>query len=680
MRRSCLPRLLAAIVAVAPLPAAAQAPPAARAAAAAAAAAQAAAQAPAAAQAVIRPGDNLVVEGIPPIPAALAEEVRRYTESRGAAFVGWHPRDLSLLVATRFGTTNQIHEVRMPGGDRRQLTFFAEPVNVAEWDPRDGAFLLFARDTGGNEFAQIYRLDVASGDVTLLTDGGRSQNGGWEWSHDGGRIAYASTRRNGADRDVWIMDPRDPASDRMLCELEGGGWSVLDWSPDDRRLLLGESLSVNRSRRWIVDVATGERTRLDSDDDGEVAWGGGSFAADGESIWTTCDKDAEFARLVRWTPSTGEIVPATADIPWDVEGFDLSDDGGRICFVTNEAGISRARILDTATGATRPVGGLPEGVIGGGKWHADGRHVAFAVGSARSTADVHVWDAETGRVDRWTESELGGIVAGGLVEPELVRWESFDGLELSGFLYPAAERFTGRRPVIINIHGGPEGQSRPIFQGRNNFFMNELGVAMIFPNVRGSTGYGKTFVKLDNGLKREDTVRDVGALLDWIATRPDLDPDRVMVTGGSYGGFMTLATATTYDDRIRCSLDIVGISHFRTFLENTESYRRDLRRVEYGDERVPEVAEFFERIAPLNNAGRITKPLFVVQGTNDPRVPASEAAQMVAKVRDNGGPVWFLEARDEGHGFRKKPNMDFQFYATVMFVRDHLLGGSRAGD
>ena len=622
---------------------------------------------------VLRPAENLVAEGIPPIPVALADEVRRYTESRGASFVGWHPRGVELLVATRFGATNQIHAVRSAGGARRQLTFFAEPVNVAEWDPREAAFLLFTRDAGGNEFAQMYRLDVASGDVTLLSDGGRSQNGGWEWSHDRGRIAYTSTRRNGADRDVWVMDPRDPSSDRLVAECAGGGWSVLDWSPDDTRLLLGESLSVNRSRRWLLDLATGEKTRLDRDADGEVAWGGGTFTPDGASIWTTTDKDSEFARLARWTPATGAIEPVTADIPWDVEGFDVTDDGRSVCFVTNEAGVSRAFVVDAVTGRRRVVEGLPAGVIGGGKWHPDGRHLAFTVGSARSTADVHVWDAETGKAARWTESELGGLVPESLVEPELVRWKGFDGVELSGFLYPAAARFAGRRPVIVNIHGGPEGQSRPVFQARNNFFMNELGVAMIYPNVRGSTGYGKTFVKLDNGLKREDSVRDIGALLDWIAGRPDLDPQRVMITGGSYGGFMTLACATTYDDRIRCSLDVVGISHFRTFLENTESYRRDLRRVEYGDERVPEVAEFFERIAPLNNAARITKPLFVVQGANDPRVPASEAEQMVAKVRANGGPVWYLNAKDEGHGFRKKPNADFQFYATVMFVRDHLL-------
>jgi len=631
--------------------------------------------------AAIRPTENLIVEGIPEIPAGLADEVRRYTEARSAAFVGWHPTRVEMLIGTRFGNTAQIHEVRMPGGARRQLTFFAEPVGAADWDPREGKFFLFTRDTGGNEFGQMYRLDITTGDVTLLSDGGRSQNGGWVWDRSGDRIAYTSTRRNGADRDLWAMDPRDPATDRLVVENAGGGWSILDWSPDGTKLLVGESLSVNKSRRWLVDVASGAKTRLDDDGPEDIAWGGGTFTPDGGAIWTTTDKDSEFARLVKWTPATGGIEVMAADIPWEVEEFDVSEDGKSVCFITNEAGVSRARVLDTATGRHRLVAGLPEGVIAGGEWHADGRHLALSVGSARSTSDVYVWDAvEGGPAIRWTESELGGLVADTLVEQRAIDWQSFDGLKIRGFLYPAAPRFTGRRPVIINIHGGPEGQSRPIFQGRNNFFMSELGVAIVYPNVRGSTGYGKTFVKLDNALNREDSVRDIGALLDWIATRPDLDPDRVMITGGSYGGFMTLACATTYDERIRCALDVVGISHFTTFLKNTESYRRDLRRVEYGDERVPEVAEFFERIAPLNNAGRITKPLFVVQGANDPRVPASEAEQMVAKVRGNGGPVWFLNAKDEGHGFRKKPNMDFQFYATVMFVRQHLLGGESAAD
>jgi dipeptidyl aminopeptidase/acylaminoacyl peptidase len=322
------------------------------------------------------------------------------------------------------------------------------------------------------------------------------------------------------------------------------------------------------------------------------------------------------------------------------------------------------------------VAGMPVGVISGLTWHLNGRDLGFTLASARATADVYSVSATTGKLTRWTESELGGLVADSLAEPALVRWRSFDGREISGFYYRPPARFVGKRPVIINIHGGPEGQSRPTFLGRGNYFLNELGVAVIYPNVRGSTGYGKSFVKLDNGMKRYDSVKDIGALLDWIATRPELDASRVMVTGGSYGGFMTLATATTYNDRICCALDVVGISNFNTFLRHTESYRRDLRRAEYGDEREPAMHDFFERTAPLNNAGSISKPLFVVQGGNDPRVPRTEAEQMVARVRQNGSPVWFLLARDEGHGFRKKANVDYQFYSTTMFVRQFLLGGA----
>jgi dipeptidyl aminopeptidase/acylaminoacyl peptidase len=621
---------------------------------------------------VLRPTDNLIAEGIPDIPATLADEVRRYTEARSASFVSWHPEREEMLISTRFGNTNQIHEVRFPGGARRQLTFFNEPIAGAEWEPRDGKYFLFTRDTGGNEFGQLYRYDIETGNVSLLSDGGRSQNGGWVWNHAKSRVAYSSTRRNGADRDLWLLDPTSAESNKLLTELSGGGWAALDWSPDDAQILMGEYLSVTRSNLWIVNAASGEKRQL-NDATEEVSWGGGKFSPDGRGFYVTTDKDNEFKRLAYWNLESGKLEVLTDSIKWDVEGFDLSKDGKQICFLTNEAGVSKAYLMDTATKKIRTVDGLPQGVIAGGSWHENNRLIAFSVSSARSTSDIYSWDATSGEVKRWTESELGGLNPESLVEPELIRWKSFDGLEISGFYYPAAKKFTGRRPVIINVHGGPEGQSRPTFQGRNNFYMNELGVAMIYPNVRGSTGYGKTFVKLDNGILREDSVKDIGALLDWVATQPELDPTRVMVTGGSYGGYMTLAVATNYNERVRCSLDVVGISHFATFLKNTESYRRDLRRVEYGDERDPVIAEFFEKIAPLNNASKITKPLFVVQGANDPRVPMSEAEQMVAKVRGNGGPVWYLNAKDEGHGFRKKGNADFQFFATVMFVRQHLL-------
>jgi dipeptidyl aminopeptidase/acylaminoacyl peptidase len=624
-------------------------------------------------QEVIRPGANLVVEGIPPVPAALAQEVKRYTEARSASFGGWHPERLEMLVGTRFGNTAQIHQVTAPQGMRRQLTFFEEPVSSLGYDPVDGAFFLFSWDAGGSEFRQIYRHDFATGEYVLLTDGGRSQNGGVSWSTAGDRIAYASTRRNGADRDIYVMDPRDPATDRLLLEVKGGGWGAGDWSPDDRTLLIFEYVSVNESHLWLLDVATGALTEFTPRSNRGVAYGGAAFAKDGRGVFVSTDEDFEFKRLAYIDLATRQTRYLTNEIAADVEGFALSEDGRHLLFDVSEAGIGRLYLMELENFTYRRIDGLPAGVIGAVSWHKDNRHVAVTVNSARSPSDVHVLDLKTGAVVRWTESELGGLVAGELSEPDLIRWNSFDGLEITGIYYRPHTKFTGKRPVIINIHGGPEGQSQPVFQGRNNYYLNELGVAIIYPNVRGSTGFGKTFVTLDNGFKREDSVKDIGALLDWIAQQPELDADRVMVTGGSYGGYMTLAVAIHYNDRIRCALDVVGISNFVTFLQNTEDYRRDLRRVEYGDERDPEMHAHLLKISPTTRAAEITKPLFIVQGANDPRVPRTEAIQMVETVRKNGSPVWYLEAKDEGHGFRKKANADFQFYATVMFVRENLL-------
>ena len=624
--------------------------------------------------AVLKPADNLVADGLPDIPAEIAEAVGRYTEFRAASLAGWHPVKREMLISTRFGDTSQVHEVKVPGGARRQLTFFPDRVGGASWPRRSAAYIVFDKDRGGDEFSQIFRLDVATGAITLISDGGRSQNYLGPWSRTGDRMAFGSTRRNGADRDIYVMDPKDPATTRRVLEVKGGGWGPTDWSLDDTRLLVIEGISVNESYVWVVDVATGEKTLVTPRGGPEkVAYSGPRWSADGKGIYVATDRDSEFQRLAHLDLATGKHTYLTSHIPWDVESFAPSPDGRTIAFETNEEGLSVLRLLDTATGREKPAPRLPIGLIGALEWHDNGRDLGLVLTSARSPSDVYSLDVTTGTLERWTESETGGLNAQAFSEPELVRWKSFDGKTISGFLYKPAPRFTGPRPVIVNIHGGPEGQSRPGFQGRSNYYLDELGVAVLYPNVRGSTGFGKTFVKLDNGMLREDSVKDIGALLDWIPTRRDLDASRVMVTGGSYGGYMTLAVATHYDARIRCSLDVVGISNFVTFLQNTEAYRRDLRRVEYGDERDPAMREFLLRTAPANNAQKITKPLFVVQGRNDPRVPWTESEQMVATVKKNGGPVWYLLANDEGHGFAKKKNQDFLLYATVAFVRAHLL-------
>lgn len=619
------------------------------------------------------PGDNLVVENIPKVPASLVEKVARYTEFRSATLSDWHPTKREMLISTRFGDTAQVHRVSAPGAARYQLTFFPDGVAGATYDPKAGAFFVFAKGTGGNERFQNYRYDFDTGNVTLLTDG-KSRNSRGTWSNAGDRMAFTSTRRNGADADLYTIDPRDPASTKLVLEVKGGGWGPLDWSPGDKKLLVGEYVSINESYPWLLDLASGEKTLLFPRGEKEkVAFSGGSFSKDGKGIYVATDKGSEFQRLAYFDLATKEFTFLTGHINWDVEGFELSPDGKTIAFVTNEDGVSTLRLLDTATGKEKPQPKLPPGTIAGAAWHKNGKDLGVGLVSARSPADVFSLDVTTGQVERWTTSETGGINTAAFAEPELVRWKSFDGRMISGFLYRPPAKFTGKRPVVINIHGGPEAQFQPTFLGRNNYLLNELGVALLFPNVRGSSGYGKTFLTLDNGFQREDSYKDFAALLDWIKTRPDLDADRVMVTGGSYGGHMTLAVATYYPERIRCAVDIVGISNFVTFLENTESYRRDLRRVEYGDERDPKMRAFMEKIAPVKNADKITKPLFVIQGKNDPRVPLIEAEQMVATVKKRGTPVWYLLANDEWHGFAKKKNADYQFYATLLFIQEHLL-------
>ncbi len=626
--------------------------------------------------AAVTPGANLTVEGVPPIPLTLAETLRRYTESRAALLADWHPTRRELLIRTRFADTAQVHLVAFPGGDRRQMTFFADTVGGALYQPTNAAYFVFSRDTGGNEFAQNYRFDLADGRITLLSDGS-SKNSLGIWSHAGNQMAYTSTRRTGQDTDLYAINPADPASDRMVAALEGGGWSPADWSPDDAQILVTEYVSVNESYLWLVDMQSGDKRLLTPHGGPKVSYASAKFSADGRTLYVRADLDSEFMRLMSLDLSTGAVTPLTPNFGWGVEELALSPDGLQIAWTTNENGISVLRLFNTASGEITEPSGIPVGIIGGLKWHPSGQDLAFTLVAARSPSDVYSLNAATGILDRWTRSETGGLNAETFAEPALMEWPSFDGLMLSGFLVrPDPAKFPGKRPVIIVIHGGPEGQARPGFLGQSNYYPQELGVALLYPNVRGSDGYGKTFLDLDNGFRREDTYKDIGALLDWIAAQPDLDAERIMVSGGSYGGHMTLAVATLYSDKIACSVDIVGMSNLVTFLENTESYRRDLRRVEYGDERDPEMRAFLERIAPLNHAEQIGKPLFVIQGKNDPRVPASEALQMTETVRKNGIPVWFLMADDEGHGFAKKKNIEFQFFATVQFVQTYLLATS----
>lgn len=616
---------------------------------------------------------SITAEGVPPVTAELRARIEPYLDARSAVLFDWHPTRREVLIGTRFSEVAQIHRVTDPLGARRQLTFYPDRVGGASWEPSRGDFFIFSKDAGGGEFFQLHRFDFPSGKVTLLTDG-KSRNTGARWSHSGRSIAWSSTRRNGRDTDIWQMDPRDPTSARQLLEVSGGGWFALDWSSDEKQILVGEYVSANESRVWLVDVATGSKRRITPDDPEPVSYSSARFAPDGRSVLLLTDRGSEFSRLVRLDVASGRM-STVVESDWDVDNFELSRDGSRLAWVTNDNGVGVLHLRDMTSGRDLPIPRLPLGTIGGIEWRKGEPELGFTLTSAKSPTDVYSIDLREGSLTRWTESESGGLELSRNVEPELVTMKSFDGLEISAFAYrPDPARFPGARPVMISIHGGPEGQSRPGFLGRMNYFINEMGVALVYPNVRGSSGYGKTYLASDNAERREDSVRDIGTVIDWIATDPRLDEDRVMVYGGSYGGYMVLASMIHFSDRLKAGIDVVGISDFVTFLQNTQDYRRDLRRAEYGDERKPEMLRYLQSISPLRQASKIRDPLLVVQGLNDPRVPHTEAEQIVAALKTSEVPVWYVAASDEGHGFRKRVNQDYQMAAMVMFMERYLLG------
>jgi len=618
----------------------------------------------------------LILEDVPEIPQDITRSLNRYQNVRAARFLAWTPDAAGVYVATRFGEVDQIHRVAAPGGARSQVTFFDEPVGQVARRP-GGRELAFTMDAGGSEFSQVFLLDPTTSEAVMVTDG-ESRNTGILWDRKGEQFAFLSTRRNGASNDIWLMDPARPSSARLVLESPDGTlWLPADFDAAGGRLLVMNYVSITDTRVHLLDLETGELEHL-AGGDGEASsnWPVG-FDRAGKGFWFITSRSGDFRQLAWQSLAPGAApVIVSGTIGWDVEAMAVSDDRRRGAFTVNEDGLTRLYLADLETRAYAPVENTPTGTAADLAFSPDGRRLGLTLNTPRTPSDTFVLELGEQPLDhdalvRWTFSEVGGLDTEAFVEPELIRYESFDGLSVPAWVYrPAGE---GPFPVVVSIHGGPESQSRPTFSSTYQMWVDKLGVAVVVPNVRGSNGYGKTYLGLDNGLKREDSVRDIGALLDWIGRQEDLDASRVAVFGGSYGGYMVLASSVHYSDRLKAAVNIVGISSFVTFLENTQDYRRDLRRAEYGDERDPEMRAHLQKISPLNNVGKIRVPMLVVQGQNDPRVPVTEAVQIVEALRAQGQTVWYMNALNEGHGYRKKENRDVYQEAVVLFFREHLL-------
>ncbi len=599
--------------------------------------------------------------------APLLRQLAPFERARSREFVAWLPNDAGVLVrAQRWVLDSRVHELPGPEAD---LIFLEElPANAQAFHTKPAMpYAITSWDVGGDERYQLFRWDLGVGRVVPLTARGEKAGFG-AFEPTGPRIAYTSNRRNGTDFDVYVMNPSDPAGDRRVVELQGW-WTVVDWSPSAAELLLAKQVSNTENSLHVLDLNTGAVKAL-LGAEGHDMYVGAQWSRDGRHLYYGSNRGTEFLHLRRLELATGQESLLSGSIPWDIQSIQQSADGSFLLVGFNEDGVDRHYLVNTERRELQPFQPIRGGVFSA-TLHPE-RPVAF-VGHTdrRGVSRTYTYSFESEALELWTGP---APAQADVPHARLVRYPTFDRVggearQVPAFVYPATG--VGPHPVVISIHGGPEAQARLTTRWRH---LQKQGVTVIAPNVRGSTGYGRTYEQLDDGMRREDAVRDIGALLDWIETRRELDEGRVAVVGGSYGGYMVLASLVHYSNRIRCGVDRVGVSNFVTFLENTADYRRDLRRAEYGDERDPQMREFLNAISPLTNAERIRSRLMVVQGANDPRVPVSESRQLVERVKANGQTVAYVEAADEGHGFRKPWNVLYTSAAEQGMLRE-CLGG-----
>jgi dipeptidyl aminopeptidase/acylaminoacyl peptidase len=623
---------------------------------------------------------SLTTEGIPPIPQSIADGLARYAQFRQAQMIAWHPAKRQILITTALGNTTQLYLVDGPGRDRHQLTWYDRSLPViasASFDPADPNTIVFQHDPEGGELRPLYRYDLSTGDITLVT--ASKTRYPHVWSRQGKWLAYDSAERNGKDRDLYVIQPADPGTRRMLAEFDGP-YAPQDWSPDGSTLLANEVLSNAETYLWRVDVKTGEKKAITPRDGEKAAWYNARFSADGRKIYAMSDRQGGEWRIwrcdianCRWSP----VTPDGTRIVYTSSGtanFELSPDGTVLAAVIDRGSASELQLIDTTTLKVRTVQTPIKGDVSQLRWRPGSRELGFTLASIKAQGDVYSVDASLGTISRWTTSETT-FNPDVLPAPEVVEWKSFDGVVISGILYRPAARFTGPRPVLVNIHGGPDVVERARWQGRSNYLLNELGIAILFPNVRGSGGFGREFAQMDDGRKREGAVKDIGAALDWIASRPDLDQGRVMLTGASYGGWLALEAGIYYNDRIRGIIEGAGITDFPTYLENTDAARQQNRREEFGDERDPQMRAFLTSISPTSRAKELKKPTFILHPGKDIRVPVGQARELLAALKANDAPVWYAEFADATHeNFPNTgANYNWMLAAWVAFMKAYLV-------
>ena len=615
--------------------------------------------------------DDIESVGVPPIPSSLPREVAPYTGIYGLPMAGWD-FERSQILLKGLSSVTWISRVSSPGAAPQTSPIYIQSNGIYDvyFQPQ-GKYLSYTRDADGNEKFQLYLYDIGSGKSTILSDG-KSRNTEPVWSNAGDKIVYSSTPAGDAGVNLRLIDPFDPKSDHLIAKSSGNYLKAYDWSPDDKEIVFCDFTSNTAATLWLLDVATGKRALLSPSVDHPELYDYPQFTKDGSGVYVVTDHDSGMRRVAHIELASRKIIYVPSNPKWDIDEFQLAPDGKNLAFITNEDGIARLHVYDIAANKERSAPDLPTGIISDLKWNKNSKDLAFNVKSSRTPNDVYSVNVETGRVDLWAKSVTNEVDTNHFAIPELVHWTTFDNQTISGFLYRPPSKFKGKRPVIIDIHGGPEDQYRPGFGYEDNYFVNELGLAKIYPNVRGSSGYGKTFLALDNDLRREGAVKDIGALLDWIKTQPTLDADHVLVEGASYGGYLALSVAYVYPDRISGAISESGMTDLASFVEHTEGWRRDIQRAEFGDERDPKMKEFLARIAPLNNAQKIKKPLLIIHGQNDPRVPVDDIRRLITATKGRI-PVWYILAKDEGHGFIQQSNRDYRTYAKILFVKEFLL-------